>query len=328
LIRSIDPMIHNFEELLAAAAQVGRRRVLVTAPANRETFDAIRHARDQFALEFVLVGDGKIIEDALPDRRGLEIVDRPKMEECLTASMELLARGDAGILMKGGVDTATLMKAVLKPESGLRTGRLLSDVFLFEYAARAQNKLVMITDGGLTIAPDLDAKVQLIQNAVEVAHALGNANPKVAVLSASEFVQPGVPSSVDAAMLAKMNASGQIEGCVVAGPLALDSALAARAAEEKRIGSAVAGAAEILICPNIESANMLAKSTTYIGNARLAHVIVGAPIPILIPSRADKSDAKLLSLALGMIMAEYWLGGSIGNWPSLASRALPDLALG
>ena len=280
---------------------MGRRRVLVTAPANEETFAAIRQARDQFALEFVLVGDGKIIEDALPDRRGFAC--RPKMEECLTASMELLARGDAGILMKGGVDTATLMKAVLKPESGLRNGRLLSDVFLFEYAARARNKLVMITDGGLTIAPDLDAKVQLIQNAVEVAHALGNANPKVAVLSASEFVQPGMPSSVDAAALAQMNASGQIKGCVVDGPLALDSALAARAAEEKRIGSAVAGAAEILICPNIESANMLAKSTTYIGNARLAHVIVGAPIPILIPSRADKSDAKLLSLALGMIMA-------------------------
>ena len=163
--------------------------------------------------------------------------------------------------------------------------------------------MVMITDGGLNIAPDLEAKVQLIQNAVAVAHALGNANPKVAVLSASEFVQANMPSSVDAAALAQMNARGQIQGCVVDGPLALDNALEAHAAGEKGIRSAVAGAAEILLCPTIECANMLAKSTTYIGNARLAHVIVGARIPILIPSRADKSDAKLLSLALGMVMA-------------------------
>ena len=306
-------MIHDFEELLAAARQAGRRRALVVAPANRETLEAICQARDELALEFVLVGDGKIIASALADRRGIEIVDKPKMDECVATSMDLVARGGADILMKGGVDTATLMKAALKPESGLRTGRLLSDVFVFEYAARAKNKLVMITDGGLTIAPDFAAKVQLIRNAVEVAHALGNANPKVAVLSASEFVQPAMPSSVDAAALARMNASGQIEGCVVDGPLALDGALEPRAAEEKRIGSAVAGAAEILVCPNIESANMLAKSTTYIGKARLAHVTVGARIPILIPSRADKSDAKLLSLALGMIMAECWAGGSIQN---------------
>ena len=297
-------MIHNFEELLAAAAKTRRRRALVVAPANRETFDAIREARDRLALDFVLVGDGKTMEHELPDRRGIEIVDRPTTEECLAASMELLARGDADILMKGGVDTATLIKAVLKPESGLRTGRLLSDVFLFEYAARTENRLVMITDGGLCIAPDLEAKVQLIRNAVQVAHTLGNLNPKVAVLSAAEFVQPNMPSSVDAAALAQMNANGEITGCVVAGPLALDNALAPHAAQEKRIGSVVAGAAEILVCPNIESANMLAKSTTYIGNTRLAHVIVGARIPILIPSRADKSDAKLLSLALGMVMTE------------------------
>jgi phosphate butyryltransferase len=160
----------------------------------------------------------------------------------------------------------------------------------------------MITDGGLNIAPDLEAKVQLIRNAVAVAHALGNANPKVAVLAASEFVQTNMPASVDAAALAQMNARGQIQGCVVDGPLALDNALETRAAGDKGIRSVVAGAAEILVCPAIECANILAKSTTYIGNARLAHVIVGAKIPILIPSRADKSDAKLLSLALGIMM--------------------------
>jgi len=274
-------MIRNFDELLQAAKQTaeGRasRTVLVVGRVNEQTAEAIREARVVLGLQFVFAE--------------------------LSAAMEAMARGEAEILMKGGVDTATLIKMALQPESGLRTGRLLSDVFVFEYAARPANRLVMITDGGLNIAPDLEAKVQLIQNAVAVAHALGNANPKVAVLSASEFVQANMPSSVDAAALAQMNARGQIQGCVVDGPLALDNALEAHAAGEKGIRSAVAGAAEILLCPTIECANMLAKSTTYIGNARLAHVIVGARIPILIPSRADKSDAKLLSLALGMVMA-------------------------
>ena len=296
-------MIQNFDELMQAATRTGACRALVVSPANRETFDAIREAHQRLALEFILTGDRQTIEAALPDRHGIEIVDCPNVADSLTAAMQLLARGEAAILMKGGVDTATLLKAALKPESGLRTGSLLSDVFLFEFAPRQGNKLVMITDGGLNIAPDLAAKAQLIRNAVQVAHALGNANPKVAVLSASEFVQPNMPSSTDAAELARMNARGEIAGCLVAGPLALDNALVARAAHEKGIASEVAGAAEILICPSIESANMLAKSTTYIGNARLAHVIVGARIPILIPSRADRSDAKLLSLALGMIMS-------------------------
>jgi len=295
-------MIHNFDELLESAAHSGSTRALVVSPTNGETFDAIRNARRRLGLEFLLTGDLQAIKSALPELDGIEIVHRPDIAGSLTAAMELLAQGEAGILMKGSLDTATLLKAALKPESGLRTGRLLSDVFLFEYAPRPANKLVMITDGGLNIAPDLEAKTQLIRNAVEVAHALGNATPKVAVLSASEFVQPNMPSSTDAALLAEMNLRGLITGCVVAGPLALDNALAPRAASEKGIRSDVAGAAEILVCPNIESANILAKATTYIGNARLAHVIIGARIPILIPSRADQSDAKLLSLALGMIM--------------------------
>jgi phosphate butyryltransferase len=201
-------MIRNFDELLQAAKQTtgsdGPLKVLVVGPVNDETAEAIREAREVLGLQFAFAE--------------------------LSAAVEAMARGEAGILMKGGVDTASLIKAALKPESGLRTGRLLSDVFVFEYAARPENRLVMITDGGLNIAPDLEAKVQLIQNAAAVAHALGNANPKVAVLSAAEFVQANMPSSVDAAALAQMNARGQIRGCVVDGPLALDNALERHAA--------------------------------------------------------------------------------------------------
>jgi phosphate butyryltransferase len=201
------------------------------------------------------------------------------------------------------------MKTVLHEESGLRTGRLLSDIFIMEYPVRLENKFVMITDGGMTLAPDLKNKVELINNAVEVAHALGNPSPKVAVLSATEFVVPSLQSTLDAAALSKMNERGQIKGCVVDGPFALDNAISTDAADEKRINSPVAGKAEILIAANIESANSLAKSTTFFAGLRLAHVIVGGRVPILIPSRADKSDAKLLSIALGVIMSEHYRRG-------------------
>lgn len=298
-------MIHNFEELLSAAARISVPRALVVFPANEATFEAIREARERLGLEFILAGHRKLIEAALPNFGGGEIVNCTDVDDCVKTSMALMAKHEAGILMKGSVDTTTLMKAVMRPESGLRAGRLLSDVFLFEHAVRTENKLVMITDGGLNIAPDLGAKVELIENAVELAHALGNPCPKVAVLAATEFVQLNMPATLDAAVLCKMNERGQIRGCIVEGPLALDGALAAHAAQEKHIGSPVAGAAEILLCPNIECANVLAKATTYIGNTRLAHVIVGGGVPILIPSRADRSDAKLLSLALGMIVCEH-----------------------
>ncbi len=297
-------MIKNFEELLSFAAGIPAKRAVVVNPANEETFQAIREAREKLGVRFLLVGDRKIIEAAVTPADGVEIFHHPDLRDCLRVTLELLKDDKAGILLKGSVDTGALMKAALQAESGLRTGRLLSDVFIFEYPPRTDNKLIMITDGGLTLAPDLKAKVELIRNAVEVAHALGNPNPKVAVLSATEFVQPDLPSTVDAAVLSKMNERGQIKGCVVEGPLALDNALQPHAAGEKGIRSPVAGAAEILVCPSIEAANSLAKATTYIGNMRLGHVIVGARVPILIPSRADKSDAKLLSLALGMIMSD------------------------
>lgn len=296
-------MIQNLDELLGAAQTAGPLTALVVWPGNDETFAAIRDARQRLPLRFMIAGDGAAIRAALGDAPEIDILDCGDVESALTASVEALSRGQAQILLKGGVDSATLLKAVLRPETRVRTGRLLSDVFVFEYAASDAEKLVMITDGGLNIAPDLQAKVQLIRNAVEVAHALGNANPKVAVLAATEFVQADMPSTLDAAALTQMNERGQIRGCVVDGPLALDTALDRKAADEKRLRSAVAGAADILVCPSIECANAVAKCTTYVGRARLAHVVAGARIPILIPSRADASDAKLFSLALGMIMS-------------------------
>jgi phosphate butyryltransferase len=300
-------MIQDFDQLLAHVATLPTKRVVVVNPSNAETFSAVVESRDRLNVEFDLVGDSELIQRGLHDAGGnsghSRIHDQKELHVALQFSLSLVRSGQGDILMKGSLDTATMMKAVLSEENGLRTGRLLSDIFIMEYPNRTGNKFVMITDGGMTLAPDLSNKIELVKNAVEVAHALGNMKPKVAILSATEFVLPNLPSTLDAAALSKMNDRGQIRGCVVDGPLALDNALSPDAAEEKGIVSPVAGRAEILVAANIESANSLAKSTTYFANMRLAHVIVGARIPILIPSRADKGDAKLLSIAMGIVMS-------------------------
>jgi len=302
-------MIQTFEQLLSHASTLPAKRVAVVFPSNSETFAAIGDALRALNVTFLLAGDQPMIQSGLRaagvDESRITIVHHANPNAALTAALEAAAAGTVDILMKGGVDTSMMMRRVLEEKSGIRTGRLLSDIFVLEYPAREENKFVMITDGGMTLAPDLKNKVELIANAVEVAHALGNPMPKVAVLSATEFVVPSLQSTLDAAALSKMNDRGQIPGCIVDGPFALDNAISADAAAEKRIKSDVAGKAEILVAANIESANSLAKSTTYFAGLRLAHVIVGGRVPVLIPSRADKSDAKLLSVALGVIMSEH-----------------------
>jgi len=302
-------LISDFEELLRVAGSLTKRCVAVVAADHSATLEAVAAAKTALKSDFLLTGSRKTIEEGLAAHGlaadGIEIVDAKQPDRLIAPALEALRGGSAQILLKGKIDTTTLMKAVLARDSGLRIGRLLSDIVLFQYARTSANKFLMITDGGLNVLPDLPAKKEIIENAVQVAHALGNSNPKVAVLSATEFVLPDIPSTVDAALLAKMNRRGQIKGCIVDGPFALDNALSADAADTKNISSPVAGQADILVAPNIESANMLAKSTTFFAGLRLAHVVMGAKIPILIPSRSDKSDAKLLSIALGMVMSEY-----------------------
>jgi phosphate butyryltransferase len=302
-------MVHNFSELLDAALRVKNRSTVVVFPSNEETFSAVERACELRLSKFVLVGDRNIIGARFGggDKKNteIEIIHEESPLSALHKAIELIREGKGDILMKGGIDTSTMMKYVLKEDAGIRTGQLLSDIFVLEFPERIDNKFIMITDGGMTMAPDLKNKVELINNAVEVAHALGNMNPKVAILSATEFVLPNLQSTIDAAALSKMNERGQITGCTVDGPFGLDNAISAEAAAEKRMKSEVAGHAEILVAANIESANSLAKSTTFFAGLRLAHVIVGGRVPVLIPSRADKSDAKMLSIALGVLMCDY-----------------------
>jgi len=299
-------MIKTFDELLEYAKSFGKRTVAVAGAHNEAALSAAVDAKAIGLADNILVGDKSAIHDILKklnaDEKNFEIINEKEDKAAAQKAVDLVREKRADILLKGKVDTPTLMKAVLDAEYGLRTGRLLSDVFIFEYPER-ENRLMMITDGGVTLTPDINQKIEIIANAVEVAHALGNENPKVALLSATEIVIPNLPSTLDAAIISKMNQRGQIKGCIIDGPLALDNAISIESAREKKIDSPVAGQADILVASNIETANIFAKSTTYFAKYRLGHVIVGAKAPILIPSRADKKDAKLLSIALGVIMS-------------------------
>jgi phosphate butyryltransferase len=294
-------MITSFEELRAAARTRTGCRVVFVAPHSSEILLAAQQATAELGVECILVGDPKKIQ-ADPGTNGMQIVEAATPQEALASALALINAGKGDVLMKGSVDTSTLMKAVLDETKGLRTGRVLSDVVALEYTGSGAKRLVMITDGGVVTTPDLKTKRELIINAVEVAHALGNTMPNVAVLSATEFVNPSLQSTVDAAVLSKMCERGQIPGCIVDGPLALDNALSPEAAAEKKLTSPVAGHADILVAHTIEVANSLAKGATYFAGLMLAHVIVGAKVPVIISSRADKSEARVASVGLAVMM--------------------------
>jgi len=302
-------MIKNFQDLLQKAREGQPVVVAIAAAGDEAALSAILDARMQGIAKGILFGGAEKITKMIKEIGGgqpadLEIRDVADDAKAAQAAVASVRNGEAQMLLKGKIKTAHLLKAVLDADAGLRSTHLMSDVFVLEDPERIDNRLVMITDGGVTLKPDLKQKVEIIENAVAVARALGNTNPKVALLSAVETVNPSLPSTQDAAILTKMNQRGQIKGCIIDGPLALDNALSREAAEIKGIVSPVAGAAEILVCPDIESANMLAKSTTYWARFRLGHVIMGSTAPVLIPSRADSADSKLLSIALGKLVCQ------------------------
>jgi phosphate butyryltransferase len=304
-------MIKSMDELLAAGQKGERVRVAVAAADDEAALGAVVLAASLNIADAVLYGSKEKIEaiqNNIQDgsNHNFEIHDVADEQQAAANAVEAVRQGRCQILLKGKIKTAYLLKAVLDGERGLRLDRLLSDVFLFENGNRKENRLMIVTDGGVTLKPDLKQKIEIIENAVFVMHALGYDNPKVALLSAIETVNPGIPSTLEAAVITKMNQRGQIKGCTIDGPLALDNAVSMEAAKTKNIKSPVAGMADILVCPEIESGNILAKSTTYFANFRLAHVIVGATAPVLIPSRADSADSKLLSVALGKIVGKFF----------------------
>jgi phosphate butyryltransferase len=299
--------ITDFQKLIEHIKQLSRKTVVVAAAHNEAALSALIEAKKLDIADGILVGDSEKIKSILKSLNyekydDFKIIEEKDEKQAAIKSIQFIKEKKADILLKGKVDTGTLMKTVLDSDFGLKTGRLLSDVFVCEYPDREDNKLLLISDGGLNLNPDLNQKIEIIKNAVELAHALGNELPKVALLSASELVNLSLPGTIDAAVISKMNERGQIKGCIIDGPLAIDNAISMESAREKGIKSPVAGNADILIVNNIETGNIFCKSTTYFAKFRLGHVIIGARAPILIPSRADKPDAKLLSICLGIIV--------------------------
>ncbi|MGD9049224.1 MAG: bifunctional enoyl-CoA hydratase/phosphate acetyltransferase [Anaerolineae bacterium] len=297
--------IRTFSELLEAAQAKGPKTIAVAAAHQSEVMLAGLDAEVAGLAEVILVGDSDRIRQIASaegfDISRMEVIHAPQHREAAWTVMKLVSDGQAEIAMKGRVETSDFLRAALSKELGLRTGRLFSHVAAFEIPGF--DRLIFISDAGVIVAPDLEQKVQIVQNAIYVAHAMDINMPRVAVLAATEVVNPKIPTTLDAANLSKMADRGQIKGGLVDGPLALDNAISPESVQIKGIKSEVAGHADILIAPDIEAGNVLAKAITYFAQGKMAGVVVGGRCPLILPSRSDTREAKLVSLALGVMLA-------------------------
>lgn len=295
-------MYKNFDEMVAAV-KTGRRGTVVIAAAQTESvLDAAILAKQDELADCLLVGDKPEIQVLLQKMapelaNGFEIVDvGADLNQAAKRSVELVREGKGDIILKGKTDSGQLLRAVLDKEKGLRESDVISDVLAYEHP----DGLKLLSDGGVNLYPDLKEKIAIVKNAVQVAHSLGSPMPKVALLTAVETVNPKMQSTIDAALISRMNARKQITGCIVEGPLAFDNAVDAEAARIKGIESPVAGQAEVFIVPNIEAGNIFGKMLGYYCGWRVAHVVVGTKAPILIPSRADRGELKMLCMAMAL----------------------------
>jgi len=298
-------MINDLGTLLSASVSAGPRRVSVAAADDRETLCAIVEAARIGVAEPILVGNSewiKIILDGLgEDIEKFSVVHENDSLRAAAAAADLVGSGQADILMKGNVVTSKFLQAALGVSGGLKSG-LLSDVEVYEDTRGAVPRLVLVSDGGINISPGIRQKLEIIKNAVTVAHRLGIQRPKVALLSGSEKVHPDFQSTIDAVALVKMCQEGAVRDCIVDGPFALDNAIDSASAKQKGIESPVAGSADILIVPNLEAGNIFCKGLQYYGDKMLIHVAVGAKVPILIDSRTATAPEKMHSIALAAVM--------------------------
>lgn len=301
-------MIKNFEEIIKTAKLKGPKTIAVAVAQDLEVLLSVKNAKDLGIANAILVGNEEeirqIAQDNDIDINGFTILGEKDNVEACRIAVQLVSRGEAQVLMKGMVDTAIILKAVLDKKIGLRTDNVLSHVAVADIDG--YDRLFYITDAAMNITPDLKTKKQIVENGVQVANALGNENPKVACICAVEKVNPKMQVTIDAADLVKINETGELKGCVVAGPLALDNAISLEAARHKGIINPVAGQADILLMPFIEAGNMLYKSIVFFARGKLAGIIVGAKAPIVLTSRADSDIAKLNSIAIGILMASHY----------------------
>lgn len=293
-------MIKHLSELVDAARNKKTRKLVLAAAGDEDAMLAVKNATQQGIIEPILVGDMPKIKAIAKkinfDISKLETYDIEDKIEASKMATKIIKEGKAEILMKGNVGTGTLMKAVLDKEVGLRKGATLSHVAVFE--SPYYHKLLGVTDAAMNVNPDLETKINIIKNAVEVFHKLNNPNPKVAIVGSVETVNPRMEATMHAATISMMNYRKQITGCIIDGPLAIDNAISRRSAELKNITSEVAGDCDIIMAPDIDGGNILYKTLNFLGGAVSAAVIMGAAAPIVLTSRSDSDKSKFLSIAL------------------------------
>ena len=297
--------ITSFDQLISIVKNKERKKLAIASAEGEEIIEAVKQATEEEIISAVLIGDQAKIEELCKrknlDLNQVEIVNVPNFELTAGVAVETVKLGKAEMLMKGKVGTSTLLKAVLDKESGLRTGALLSHVSVIE--VEAYHKLMLVTDGGMNIKPDIKQKSDILKNAVDVAKKLGIERPKVSCLAAVELVNPDMQETIDAAGLVKMAERGDIAGVIMDGPIAFDVAINLEAARTKGIVSPVAGDTDIFLVPDIASGNIFVKSLIYLANARVGGVVAGAGAPIVLLSRSDSAETKLYSMALGAMIS-------------------------
>ncbi|WP_233270658.1 bifunctional enoyl-CoA hydratase/phosphate acetyltransferase [Chachezhania sediminis] len=301
----------HFDRLLRMAEKLPPIPTAVVCPESHDALSGPLLAADHTLIDPILIGDPARIraaaEAAELDISAFRIVEAADHRDAAARAVAMVHEGTAAAVMKGDLHTDILLGQVVKSTGGLRVGRRLSHVFVMDVPGLPH--LLMVTDAAINIAPDLLTKADIIQNAIDLAHALGVDEPRVGVLSAVEVVNPAIPSTLDAAILSKMAERGQITGGLVDGPLAMDNAIDLDAARIKGIQSSVAGRADILVAPNLEAGNMVAKELTFLAHAEAGGIVIGAKCPIILTSRADNEKARLASAAIAALYAAHKAGG-------------------
>jgi phosphate butyryltransferase len=297
-------MIARLEELVELAQENPPTRVAIAAAAHKLVLESVQRAVKLGLIVPLLVGrEEDIRREAAAigwDLGDEQIVPTATNKLAAQAAVDLVRKGEAQVLMKGYLHTDEMLHAVLQHDTGLRTDRLLSHVFVLEVPT--YHKLLLITDAAININPDISQKAAITQNAVDLARKLGVERPKVAGLSSVETVNPNIPSTVHAACLSKMAERGQIKNAIVDGPLAFDNAISAEAAQEKGIVSPVSGDVDVVVVPDLDAGNILSKNLEYLAQAKMAGIVMGASAPVVLTSRSDPPRARVYSLALASLL--------------------------
>jgi phosphate butyryltransferase len=290
--------LSDLESILSK--QKSKKKLVLCAAGDLHSIEAAIEAHKKNFVDTILVGDkikiAEISDELGLNLEGVEIIHEQTLEDTVKTSVKLIHDGHADILMKGYLSTALMLKGVLNKDWGLRNKPLLSHFAIFDIPE--YHKLLAITDVAMNIAPDLQGKIGIINNAVDFVKKLGVVKPKIAALAAVEMVNEKMQATLDAALLSIMERRGQIRNCIIDGPLAFDNAISFESKEHKGITGPVAGDADVLLVPNIEAGNVLYKSFVFFANAKVASVVVGASAPIVLTSRADNEDTKLNSIML------------------------------